>query len=358
MTRLIIQIPCYNEAETIGIALDTLPRNVAGVDEVQWLIVDDGSMDGTVDVAIAHGVDHVVRLNGHHGLARAFTAGLEASLVAGADIIVNTDADNQYCADDIPSLIKPILESRADIVIGARSIRDFEHFSPLKKLLQRIGSWVVRLASNTDVEDAPSGFRAISQEAAMRLHIFGEYTYTIETIIQAGQKGLRVVSVPVRTNPDLRPSRLIKSIPRYVMRSVSSICRIFVTYRPLRLFFPLAGVIFFAGFALGIRYLYLQFIGEGAGHVQSVILAAALIGIGVFVFLIGVTADLISTNRKLLEKIDWRLQTLERKIRHDRPLEPKHAVKQQTIVTPMSGVNIADQFGSPVRPDRPAKRQE
>ena len=191
MTKVIIQIPCYNEAGSIGITLGHLPQSLPGVDEVEWLIIDDGSTDRTVEEAVAHGVDRVVRLNGHQGLARAFTAGLEACLSAGADIIVNTDADNQYSADDIPALVQPILEGRAEIVIGTRPIQDIERFSSVKKLLQRLGSWVVRLASNTDVLDAPSGFRAISREAAMRLHVFSEYTYTLETIIQAGQNGLR-----------------------------------------------------------------------------------------------------------------------------------------------------------------------
>ena len=332
MTKLIIQIPCRNEAETLGVTLADLPRQVAGVDEVEWLIVDDGCTDRTVEVALEGGVDHVVRLNGHQGLARGFIAGLEACVAAGADVIVNTDADNQYCAADIPALVAPVLDGEADIVIGARPIEQTAHFSPTKKLLQKLGSAVVRLASNTDVRDAPSGFRAISREAAMRMHVFGDYTYTIETIIQAGQKGMRIVSVPVRTNGDLRPSRLIKSVPRYVIRSVSTICRIFVTYRPLRFILPLACAIFLAGFALGLRYLYLQFIGQGAGHIQSVVLAGTLLGTGTFVFLIGVIADLISTNRKLLEQIDWKIKQLQESVRDLRqPAEPQVVIDQRRL---------------------------
>ena len=332
MTKLIIQIPCFNEAETLGVTLAELPRELPGVDQVEWLIIDDGCTDDTVAVARQGGVDHVVHLNGHQGLARGFVAGLEAGIAAGADIIVNTDADNQYCAADIPALIEPVLNGEADIVVGARPINDIAHFSPLKKLLQRLGSAVVRIASNTDVRDAPSGFRAMSRQAAMRLHVFGDYTYTIETIIQAGQKGMRIVSVPIRTNGDLRPSRLIKSIPRYIARSVSTICRIFVTYRPLRLFLPLAMAIFLAGMLLGTRYLYLRLIGQGSGHIQSVILAGTLLGTGVFVFLIGVIADLISTNRKLLEQVDWKIKQLQEAVLdQQRPAEPQVVIEQRRL---------------------------
>ena len=314
MTKLIIQVPCYNEAETIGPTLDALPRELAGVDQVEWLIIDDGSTDATVKTARAHGVDHVVQLNGHQGLARGFTSGIEACLEAGADIIVNTDADNQYSADDIPRLIDPILRNEADMVIGARPIEQIAHFSPAKKFLQRLGSAVVRIASNTEVRDAPSGFRAISREAAMRLHVFSEYTYTVETIIQAGQNGMRICSVPVHTNPDLRPSRLIKSIPSYVARSVATILLIFVIYRPLRLFLPLASVLFLAGLFLGLRYLLLIMLGQGGGHVQSLILSAIFLVIGSFVFLFGIIAHLIATNRKLLENMDTRMKYLHAEV--------------------------------------------
>ena len=236
MTKLIIQIPCYNEEETLGVTLDDLPRRVPGIQRVEWLVIDDGSADRTAEVARRHGVHHVVRLPVNQGLARAFMAGIRHSLAAGADIIVNTDADNQYCAADIPKLIQPILEGRASIVIGARAIAQIDHFSRRKKLLQRLGSWVVRVASGTDVPDAPSGFRAFSREAALLLNVFNTHTYTLETIIQAGRRGIPIVSVPIRTNPDLRPSRLIRSLPSYVLRSAVTILRSFATYKPLRFF--------------------------------------------------------------------------------------------------------------------------
>jgi glycosyltransferase involved in cell wall biosynthesis len=312
MTKLIIQIPSYNEAETIAVTLKELPRELAGIDRIERIVIDDGSSDGTAQIALRNGADHVVQLAGHQGLARGFMAGIEAALSLGADIIVNTDADNQYQAADIGKLVAPILAGDADIVIGARPIADIAHFSLTKKILQRIGSAVVRLASGTEVEDAPSGFRAISREAAMRLHVFGEYTYTIETIIQAGQNGMRVLSVPVRTNPELRKSRLIKSVPRYILRSVATIGRIFLIYRPLRLFLPLSAVLLAGGTILGLRYLYYWLSGEGLGHVQSVILGTTLLGMGTVVFLIGIVADLIATNRKLLERLDARLWRIER----------------------------------------------
>ena len=337
MTKLIIQIPCFNEAETIGATLDALPRELPGVDEVEWLIIDDGSTDRTAAVAVAHGADRILSLNGHQGLARGFTAGLEACIEAGADIIVNTDADNQYNAEDIPRLIEPILRHEAEIVIGARPIAQIDHFSFTKKLLQRLGSWVVRLASGTDVRDAPSGFRAISREAAMQIHVFGEYTYTIETVIQAGQKGMRIRSVPIRVNGGTRPSRLISSIPRYILRSVFTIGRIFAVYRPFRLFFASALVVFSAGMLLALRYLYFFLTGSGAGHIQSVILATTLIGMGSLIFLIGIVADLIATNRKLLEKVDWKLRKLETemhraaaKLDREMPSDPHAGVTQVT----------------------------
>ncbi|MCZ6764237.1 MAG: glycosyltransferase family 2 protein [Alphaproteobacteria bacterium] len=311
MPKLIVQIPCYNEAETLGITAAELPREIAGFDQVEWMVIDDGSSDGTADLATELGFDHVIRLNGHQGLARAFSAGLEAALGLGADVIVNTDADNQYHAGDIPLLVAPVLAHEAEIVIGARPIGETAHFSPVKKILEKLGSAVVRIASGTTTEDAPSGFRAMSRDAAMRLHIFGDYTYTLESIIQAGQNGMRIVSVPVRTNAELRQSRLVKSTLRYVVRSTATIARIFVIYRPLVLFLPLAAILGVAGMLLGARYLYFIAQGEGAGHIQSVILAAALVATGVFVGLIGVIADLIATNRKLLERLDWKLYKIE-----------------------------------------------
>ena len=321
MTKLIIQIPCYNEEATLGITLSALPRQVPGVTTVEWLIIDDGSTDKTVEVAKAYGVDHIVSFPRHQGLASAFVAGLEASLAAGADIIVNADADNQYSADDIPRLIAPIVERRADIVIGSRPISTTAHFSPIKKFLQGLGSWVVRIASKTDIPDAPSGFRAMSRDAAMRLHVFNEYTYTLETIIQAGQKGMIVTSVPIRTNEDLRPSRLFKSIPSYIQRQILTILRVFMTYKPFR-FFAVPGVILFGlGMLIGLRFLYFYLTKAGAGHVQSLILAALLMGMGFFLAIVGLLADLISVNRKLLEKVDWRAQKIEEGLRKERSAE-------------------------------------
>jgi glycosyltransferase involved in cell wall biosynthesis len=322
--KLIIQIPCYNEEVALPTTLSALPREIPGVGKVEWLIVDDGSTDGTVDVASAHGVDHIVSLPRHQGLARAFGAGLQACLQAGADIIVNTDADNQYSAEDIPRLIKPILERKAEIVVGARPIDDIEHFSQMKKTLQKWGSWFIRMVSCTDIPDAPSGFRAMSRDAAMQLNVFSEYTYTLETIIQAGQKNMAIVSVPVRVNGELRKSRLLKSIPQYVLRSVLTAGRIFVVYRPLRFFSFLGAVIFSAGFLVGVRFLVFYFKGEGGGHVQSLILAALLMGMGFQVIVLGVLADLIAVNRKLLEKLNWHTQKIEEKCASisDRDIQP------------------------------------
>ena len=309
--KLIIQIPCLNEAGTLAIALDELPRQVEGFDTVEWLVVDDGSTDATAEVARQNGVDHVVRHPVNRGLAVAFMSGIEACLKLGADVIVNTDADNQYHGGDVPRLTAPVLAGEADIVIGARPIDDTAHFSWIKKKLQRLGSWAVRVASKTEVEDAPSGFRAISREAAMRLNVFSAYTYTLETIIQAGQSNLRVASVPVRTNGDLRPSRLVKSIPSYVKRSLLTIVRVFVTYRPLALFVYAGSVFLAAGLLLGFRFLYFYLLGTGGGHVQSVVLAALCIILAVLLYMMGLIGDLIATNRKLLERIDLRVRRLE-----------------------------------------------
>jgi glycosyltransferase involved in cell wall biosynthesis len=301
--KLIIQIPCFNEAQSLPIALAELPRHLPGVAEIEWLVIDDGSEDDTVAVARRLGVQHVVGFRRNQGLARAFMLGIHACLERGADVIVNTDADNQYNAADIPALIQPILDRRADLVIGARPITEIEHFSPAKKLLQRFGSYVVRRVSGTDVLDAPSGFRAISREAALSLNVFNDYTYTLETLIQAGQKGMRVLSVPVRVNGDLRPSRLVKSIPSYVKRSILTIFRIFIVYQPLKFFVMAGAVPFTIGVALGIRFLVLFAQGEGDGHVQSLILAAVLLLMGFLTFLMAILADLLSVNRRLLEEL-------------------------------------------------------
>jgi glycosyltransferase involved in cell wall biosynthesis len=311
---LIIQIPCYNEAASLPITLQALPRELVGIERVEWLIVDDGSTDQTVAVAQANKVDHIVRLPCHQGLARAFMAGIEASLRAGADIIVTTDADNQYCAEDIPQLIAPILAGKAEIVIGARPIDEIQHFSFVKKFLQKFGSWVVRLASKTDILDAPSGFRALSREAAMRLHVFNEYTYTLETVIQAGQKDMAITSVPIHTNEDLRPSRLVKSIPTYLRRQVLTILRIFMTYKPFQ-FFAVPGVFLFScGMLIGIRFVYFYVTDGGSGHVQSLILATLLMSMGFFLSVVGLLADLMAVNRKLLEDLDWRMKKVEERL--------------------------------------------
>lgn len=310
--KLIIQIPCYNEEGTIGVTLGDLPREMEGFDSVEWLIIDDGSKDGTVEAARKAGADHVVRLSRNRGLAVAFAAGLDACLKLGADVIINTDGDNQYKAEDIPKLVEPVISGSADMVIGARPISTTEHFSPLKKTLQKMGSAVVRLASRTDVADAPSGFRAMSRDAALRLNVFNNYTYTLETIIQAGQKGLGVLSVPVGTNPDLRPSRLFRSIPSYLQRSISTIIRIFVVYRPFRFFVTIGIALFSAGFFIGLRFLYYYFFGSGTGaYIQSLILASILLGIGFQTILVGFLADLLSVNRRLMEDIQYRLKRNE-----------------------------------------------
>lgn len=305
MRKLIIQIPCYNEEGTLAVALGALPRAVEGFDLVEWLVVDDGSGDRTAEVARACGVDHIV-VRPHEGLARTFMAGLEACLRLGADVIVNTDADNQYNADDIPKLTAPILKGDADMVVGERPIAEIEHFSPMKKLLQRAGSAVVRMASGTRIADAPSGFRAFSRDAAMRVNVFSQYTYTLETIIQAGQRNVRVASVPIRTNGFLRPSRLLKSIPSYVQRSILTILRIFVVYKPLRFFGLLGSIPFSIGAILMLRWLVLFAMGTPRTHVPSLIAAAVLVLLGVQLWIIGLGADLIAVNRRLLEDIQER----------------------------------------------------
>lgn len=306
--KLIIQIPCYNEEDSLPVTLSQLPRVVDGFDEVEWLVVDDGSTDKTVDVARSLGVDHIVKITKNSGLAKAFMAGIRACLKHGADVIVNTDADNQYHAGDIPKLVAPILEGRAEIVIGARPIDSIDHFSWTKKILQKLGSWVVRLASGTTIPDAPSGFRAISGSAAKNLNIFSHYTYTLEMIIQAGQKGISIVSVPVRTNPDLRPSRLMRSMPQYILRSLLTIIRIFVTYRPFRFFFVIGSTMMTLGMLLGFRFLYYYIIvGKHVGMIQSLILASILIGMGFQTITLALVADLLSVNRRLLERINKNL---------------------------------------------------
>ena len=315
MTKLIIQIPCFNEEKSLPVSLKDLPRKLPGIDKIEWLIIDDGSTDRTVEVARSLGVDHVVRLIRHQGLAKGFMAGIQACVEHGADIIVNTDADNQYFAGDILTLVQPILDGRAEIVVGERPITEIKHFSPLKKLFQRWGSWMVRKVSQTDIPDAPSGFRAISREAAMRMHVFSNYTYTIETIIQAGQHGMAIMSVPIRTNDFLRKSRLIHSLPAYLARSINTILRIFMTYQPLSFFLIPGGISVLAGTLLGLRFLYFYLVtGTGSGHIQSLILTSVLLILGVLLIIVGLIADLVSVNRKLLENVEYRLQRLDEKV--------------------------------------------
>jgi glycosyltransferase involved in cell wall biosynthesis len=301
--KLVIQIPAWNEEEHLPATMAELPRELEGFDRVEVIVVDDGSDDGTAEVAREAGA-HVVRLPVHRGLAVAFAAGIDAALELGADVIVNTDADGQYDARDIPVLVAPILGGEAQMVIGDRQVHTIRHFSATKKLLQKLGSWVVRKISRTQVKDATSGFRAISRAAALKLHVFTRFTYTLETILQAGEAGLKVVSVPTRTRADeTRPSRLFKSNTGYVLRSLESIARIVVLYNPLRIFLRIGALPVILGLVLLARFLYFYLTGQSpAGHVQSLILAVILITVGVQVWVVGVVADLIAVNRRLLEE--------------------------------------------------------
>ena len=309
--KLIIQIPCYNEAETLEVALNDLPRRLDGIETIEYLIVNDGSADNTVEVARKWGVHHIVSFKQNKGLAKGFMAGLDGCLRNGADIIVNTDADNQYCAEDIATLIRPILNGEADMVIGARPIDETEHFSFIKKKLQHLGSWAVRRASNTDIPDAPSGFRAFSREAAMRINVVNDYTYTLETIVQAGREKIAITSVPVRTNEELRPSRLFHSIWGYVKKSMITILRAYMMYKPLKCFTYLASVPMLIGLLIGFRFLYYMALGNSPGHIQSLILGCTLIIIGFLTFMIGLVADVIAANRKLLQDTQYHVRRAE-----------------------------------------------
>lgn len=313
--KLIIQIPCYNEENSLPITLKALPKQIDGIDEIEILVIDDGSTDKTIEVAKANGVQHIVSMPHNCGLAKAFVAGINGALAQGADIIVNTDADNQYCADDIEKLIRPILNKEADIVIGTRPVSNISHFSLLKKTLQKLGSWVMRRVSSTQVEDAPSGFRAFSRAAALQINIFDNYTYTLETIIQARAKGLQLVCVPVNVNPDLRESKLVKNMFDYIRRSVFTMLRMFIIYRPFRFFAILASLFFTVGFLVGLRFLYFYLFSNGTGHIQSLILAAILIITSVQIGVIAILSELFCINRKLLEDIQRRikLQDLQNK---------------------------------------------
>lgn len=311
--KLIIQIPCLNEAETLEIALNDLPKHIDGIDEIEYLIINDGSVDNTVEVAKKWGVHYVVNFKRNKGLAKGFMAGIDACLRNGADIIVNTDADNQYCGEDIEKLVRPILEKKADIVIGERPIDQTEHFSPLKKKLQHFGSYVVRKASKTEIPDAPSGFRAFSREAALHLNVMNNYTYTLETIVQAGRSNMAITSVPIRTNGELRKSRLFHSMFGYVKRSMITIIRAYMMYRPLTFFSVLGLIPFMLGVVIGFRFLIFFFMGNGGGHIQSLIFASTLMMLGFMTFVVGLQADVIANNRKLLEDIQYRVRRLDYK---------------------------------------------
>ncbi len=309
--KLIIQIPCFNEEESLPLALADLPREVPGVDIVEWLVINDGSRDRTVEVALAHGVDHIVDLPVNKGLAHAFMAGIQRALAEGADIIVNTDADNQYAAADIPALVAPILGREAEFVVGARPIPEIAHFSPVKRALQRLGSWVVRQASGTAVADAPSGFRALSRDAALRLNIFDEYTYTLESIVQAGLSGMRIVSVPIGVNGETRPSRLVRSIPDYLRRSTKSILRTAFIYKPGRTMFLMGLPLALAGALLAARWLWLFLDGTDRSHVPSLLAAAGLLLTAVLLWVGGLIAELQGINRRLLQDVQYRLRKAE-----------------------------------------------
>ena len=319
--KLIIQIPCYNEAETLEVALNDLPKQIDGIDEIEYLIINDGSKDDTVEVAKKWGVHYVVNFKRNKGLAKGFMAGMDTCLRNGADIIVNTDADNQYCGEDIEKIVRPILDGQADIVIGERPIDETAHFSPLKKKLQHLGSWVVRKASNTEIPDAPSGFRAYSREAALQLNVINEYTYTLEQIVQAGRDKIAITSVPIRTNGELRPSRLFSSMFGYIKKSMLTIIRSYVMYKPLRFFLTLGSIPIIGGILLGIRFLVRYFNGQGAGNIQSLILVSLLVMIGVMIWVVGVLADTIAANRKIMQdvqtrvrKMDYELEELSKKV--------------------------------------------
>jgi len=302
--KLVIQIPCLNEEQTLPATLADLPRSLPGIDSIEYLVIDDGSDDRTGEVALAHGVRRVVRFPARRGLARAFEAGLRAALEMGADIIVNTDADNQYQGQDIGKLIQPILEHRADMVVGSRPIDTIAHFSPLKKLLQKLGSGVVRRLANADVPDATSGFRAYSRDAALRLTVLTNFTYTLETIIQASQKNIAVTHVPIRTNGKLRESRLFKGMRAYIQRSLGTMFRVYVLYQPLQFFMTLSAVCVSMSLLLFVRFAYIWLTTSGQpGHIQSIIVAAALAMIGALLAALGVLADLIAMNRRLIEEI-------------------------------------------------------
>lgn len=309
--KLIVQIPCFNEENTLAITVSDIPREIEGINRVEILVIDDGSTDRTVDVAKAAGVDHIISNRGNKGLAFSFINGINACLKLGADIVVNTDGDNQYKGEFIPRLIAPIISGEADIVVGDRMTENIAHFSPLKKRLQKLGSLVVRLLSKTDVPDAVSGFRAFSRDAAMRTNIVSAYSYTVETIIQAGNKKLTVKSVPVETNPQTRPSRLMKSMPRFIMNQLNTMVRMYTMFKPMRVFFIIGFFCLFAAMIPLARFLVYYFMGMGEGHIQSLIFGAILFIIGFQVMVIALLGDVISFNRKLIEETLYRVKRME-----------------------------------------------
>lgn len=320
--KLVIQIPCLDEEESLPQTLAALPRQLDGVDEIEVIVIDDGSRDATAAVATAHGVHEVVRFPNHQGLARAFAAGLDAALQRGADVIVNTDADNQYEARDIEALIQPILRGEADMVIGDRDASRLAHFSPTKRVLQRLGSWAVRQLSGTSVPDATSGFRALSRRAALKMNVLSDFTYTLETIIQAGKKQIAIAHVPVRARETIRPSRLFSSASHYIRRSGATLFRMYALYEPFKVFFMLGSVLILGATAIGVRFLYEYFSDGGAGHIQSLILAGALLVTGTVTWLFGVLADLIGRNRQLSEEILLRMRRLELQVGQSDPRRP------------------------------------
>jgi glycosyltransferase involved in cell wall biosynthesis len=309
--KLIIQIPCLNEENTLPQTLKDLPDKIEGVDTIEILVIDDGSTDKTVEVAKNLGVHHILQFTNNKGLAKAFISGINQSLKLGADIIVNTDADNQYFGGDIAKLVQPILNKEADIVVGDRQVETIRHFSPIKIFLQKFGSWVVRQLSGTQIPDATSGFRAYSKDAALQLNVVSDFTYTIETIISAGKKNLAITHVPVKTNKKLRESRLFPSISVYLNRSLVTMLKVYSMYRPLRLFTLAGGTSFLLGFAIGCRYLFFFFMGQTEGHIQSLILSAILLIVGFQIIMMGIAAELISVNRQLLEDIQVRIKKAE-----------------------------------------------
>lgn len=327
MTKLIIQIPCFNEAENLPDTLVALPRRIPGVDQIEVLVIDDGSHDGTAEVARRFGVQHVVRHRRNRGLAAAFQSGLDAALAAGADIVVNTDADGQYEGADIAKLVAPIVAREADIVIGDRGVANNAHFGPFKRLLQRMGSSVVRRLSRTEVTDAVSGFRAISRAAAQRITITTEFSYTTDMLIQAGRKRLKIVSVPIRTHAAVRPSRLFTSIPQFISRQLMTMARAYATYNPLRTFALIGAAVSLVGLLPIVRFLYFWATGDGQGHVQSLVLGGSLLVLGVLTGLMGVLADLIGANRKLLEATLKHVRQLEEQVARLEPQAPASPVQ-------------------------------